>query len=42
MWNPHGVVAKVPGSDIVLSEFELSSHYYVHIWENHYASSSFG
>ena len=27
--SPHGVVAEVPNGDILVSEFELQSHYYV-------------
>ena len=31
---PHGVVANVQYSDIVIGEFKLQSFYYVHFWIN--------
>ena len=40
--GPHGVVADVLDKDIVVSEFELESLYYIHfrIWERHELSYS--
>ena len=34
MGYPRGVMVKALGGGIVVSEFELQSHYYVHIREN--------
>ena len=31
---PHGVVVKVMDCRIIVHEFKLQLHYYVHIWTN--------
>ena len=33
-WNPRSVVAHILDCDIVMSEFELQSRYFVHFWTN--------